>query len=214
MKQKNIFLESEGNAYFERNAEKLRLRRLRLPESDSLLLGILDVLPERAEGTTVLEIGCGDGTRLNWLREHRGCVCSGVEPSAAAVDVARARGIDARQGTAERLPFDDQAFDIVTFGFCLYLCDREDLFRIAAEADRVLRNPGWLMIRDFYSPTPVAREYRHRPGVTSFKMDYRTLFTWNPAYTNTTHTVRHHLNGGQTDDRDEWVATSVLRKRL
>lgn len=212
MKQKEIFLESEGNAFFERNAAAIRA--VRLPDSDPLLLGILDVLPQRAEGMSILEIGCGDGARLEWLRENRGCVCSGVDPSGKAIGIASGRGVDARQGTAERLPFEAQAFDVVTFGFCLYLCDREDLFRIAAEADRVLRNPGWLLILDFYSPTPLAREYHHRPGVSSFKMDYRTLFTWNPAYTTMTHTVRHNSNGGHTDDRSEWVAISALRKQL
>ncbi len=100
------------------------------------------------------------------------------------------------------------------FGFCLYLCDREDLFRIACEADRVLKNPGWLLIQDFYSPAPVKREYHHRSGLFTHKMDYRTLFTWNPSYVNLVHKVRHHSEGSYTDDPKEWVATSVLRKNL
>lgn len=211
MKQKNIFLESEGNAWFERNAKLMASRKL--PESDPLLVEILN-LPTIEKGTKILEIGCGEGGRLNWLRETYGFDCYGVEPSAQAVEVARGRGIAAHQGTAEQMPFDDKAFDIVMFGFCLYLCDREDLFRIAYEADRVLRNPGWLLILDFYSPAPVKREYHHRPGLSSYKMDYRTLFTWNPSYTNVSHKVRHHSESIYTDDTKEWVATSVLRKNF
>ena len=209
MKQRDIFLESEGNAWFKRNASAVDSRKL--PESDSLLMEILN-LPLSAKRTKVLEIGCGDGTRLNWLRENRGCACYGVDPSAQAVKVAKRRGIAARQGTAEQLPFDDKQFDVVMFGFCLYLCDREDLFRIAYEADRVLKNPGWLLILDFYSPTPVKWEYHHRLGLFSYKMDYRTLFTWNPWYTNVSHKVLHHSEDTYTDDPKEWVATSVLRK--
>jgi ubiquinone/menaquinone biosynthesis C-methylase UbiE len=211
VKQKDIFLESEGNIWFQRNASALGSQLI--PESDSLLQEILE-LPSRypSERTKILEIGCGDGARLSWLREKRGFDCYGIEPSAQAVEVAKGRGLAAYEGTADRLPFDEGEFDIVTFGFCLYLCDREDLFRIAYEADRVLKNPGWLLILDFFSPTPLKRDYHHRSGLFSHKMDYRTLFTWNPAYINYSHKIRGHLEHAYTDDPQEWVATSVLRK--
>ena len=117
------------------------------------------------------------------------------------------------QGTADVLPFDNESFDIVIFGFCLYLCDREDLFRIAGEADRVLRKPGWLMIMDFYSPIPHARSYHYYPSMQSYKMDYRSLFTWHPDYECLSHKVRNHGDASYTDNPEEWVAISVLRKR-
>jgi len=129
MKQKDVFLESEGDAWYERNARALQAREL--PGSDPVLAQIIDLTPRPAAGTRILEIGCGDGTRLAWLREKLGFVCAGIDPSAAAVDVARSRGIDARIAIADALPFAERMFEIVVFGFCLYLCDREDLFRIA-----------------------------------------------------------------------------------
>ena len=213
VKQRDAFLESEGDAWFRRNVTPATPHAA--PQTDSLLREILD-LPARhcVPGTKVLEIGCGDGARLSWLKENRGFDCCGIDPSAEAVAAAQARGIAASRGTAERLPFEDQAFEIVIFGFCLYLCDREDLFRIASEADRVLRSPGWLLILDFYSPATLKREYHHRRGLFSYKMDYRTLFTWHPAYTSYSHKLRHHSEHGYTDDSTEWVATSVLRKHL
>ena len=160
----------------------------------------------------VLEIGCGDGTRLAWLKSNVNADCYGIEPSAHAAAAACAKGINVQQGTADLLPFNDQSFDIVIFGFCLYLCDREDLFRIASAADRVLRSPGWLMILDFFSPVPRTKDYRHRPGVLSYKMDYRTLFAWHPDYECMTHKLRHHSEAGYTDEEEEWVAVSILRK--
>ena len=210
--QKKIFLESEGDAWLQRNSETLALRKL--PESDPLLMEFLDLPIPELKPVTVLEIGCGDGTRLSWLRENRGFECHGIEPSPQAVKIANEKGIHARQGTAENLPFPDMSFDIVMFGFCLYLCDREDLFSIASEADRVLKNPGWLLIFDFYSPMPLKREYHHRSGLFSHKMDYRAMFAWNPAYMNYSHKVRHNSNYSYTDVDTEWVATSVLRKNL
>ncbi|MFZ4536856.1 class I SAM-dependent methyltransferase [Propionivibrio sp.] len=160
----------------------------------------------------MLEVGCGDGTRLAWLKTNLNADCYGIEPTAKAVAAACAKGINAQQGTAEVLHFDDQSFDIVIFGFCLYLCDREDLFRIAHEANRVLRTLGWLMILDFFSPVPRAKTYHHRPGVKSFKMDYRTLFNWHPDYECMTHKLRHHSEAGYTDEQDEWIAVLTLRK--
>jgi len=211
MKQKEIFLQSEGNAWFTRNQQGVAGRKL--PDDDALLREVLDFLPVNpGGGLKVLEVGCGDGTRLAWLKNNRNADCYGIEPSAQAVEAACAKGINVQQGTADVLPFDSQSFDIVIFGFCLYLCDREDLFRIANEADRVLRSPGWLMIMDFYSPIPRARTYHHRPGVQSYKMDYRGLFTWHPDYECMTHKVRHHSEASYTDAQDEWVAVSVLRK--
>jgi ubiquinone/menaquinone biosynthesis C-methylase UbiE len=210
MKQKDVFLESEGNAWLERNTGDAATA---IAESDPLLVEILNLRPPPGRASKVLEIGCADGARLQRLAETFGCACYGLEPSAHAVEVARARGIEACQGTAEQLPYADQSFEMVMFGFCLYLCDREDLFRIACEADRVLQSPGWLLIHDFYSPAPSKREYHHRAGLFSHKMDYRTLFTWHPAYVTYSHRVRDHAHGGYTDAAQEWVATSVLRKQ-
>jgi ubiquinone/menaquinone biosynthesis C-methylase UbiE len=211
MKQKEIFLKSEGNAYLKRNEKKMQLDKL--TKSDFLLAEILDLnLP--SEGIKVLEIGCSNGRRLSWLKENCGFECYGLDPSCEAVKVAKSRGIIAHQGTADQLPFDDNSFDMVIFGFCLYLCDREDLFRIACESDRVLKNPGWMLILDFHSPQPYKREYKHHLGLFTHKMDYRKLFMWNPGYTNYTHKVRHLSEGGYTDDLQELISISVLRKNI
>ncbi len=211
MMQKEVFLQAEGDAWFSRNREAVARRRL--PDEDAILRALLAVAPGLPKPARILEIGCGDGTRLAWLKEMRNAQCFGIEPSAQAVAAARTRGVDAQQGTADVLPFEANSFDVVVFGFCLYLCDRDDLFRIASEADRVLRSPGWLLIEDFFSPTPRARPYHHRPGVNTYKMDYRTLFAWHPAYVCVAHEVRNHPCSTYTDDPEAWVAVSVIRKR-
>ena len=209
MKQKDIFLASEGNAWLRRN---FREASTTVKESDPLLAEIMSLRPAPGPDSKILEIGCSDGARLQELAGSFGCVCYGLEPSADAVRLGRARGIEVRQGTADQLPYADQTFEIVIFGFCLYVCDREDLFRIACEADRVLRNPGWLLIHDFYSPTPSKHPYRHYAGLLTHKMDYRGLFAWHPDYTVYSHKIRDHSRLEYTDAEEEWVATSVLRK--
>lgn len=209
MKQKEVFLQSEGDKWFARNQASIAARKL--PDEDALLREFLE-LPAPEGRLRVLEVGCGDGTRLAWLKANRDADCYGIEPSGQAVAAGRAKGVDVTQGLADELPFQGQSFDVVIFGFCLYLCDREDLFRIASEADRVLRKPGWLMIIDFYSPIPRAKNYHHRPSMKSYKMDYRSLFEGHPDYTCMTHKVRHHGAATYTDDSEEWIAISVLRK--
>ena len=182
MKQKDIFLLGEGDAWYSRNAAALSGQRL--PESDPLLvelLGLKEQLAAVQGGAKVLEIGCGAGGRLAWLQQNMGFLCHGVEPSALAVQQARLARVQAVVVTADRLNFADKSFDVLIFRFCLYLCDRDDLFKIAAEADRVLKASGWLLIEDFYSPTPLARALSHKAGVNSYKMDYKTLFTWSPT---------------------------------
>ena len=206
--QKNTFLKSEGDSWFNRNQKALSERSL--PDQDRLLLELLE-LPLQPN-MQVLEIGCGSGERLVWLKENLGLKCSGIDPSAQAVEVARSNGIQSYQGTADSLPFENDCFDILIFGFCLYLCDRNDLCQIVQEADRVLKNPSWLVILDFFTPSHISRPYHHLPDISTYKMDYRTLFDWHPAYVCMTHKVRHHIDNQYTDEVQDWVGLSTFRK--
>lgn len=209
--QKDIFLASEADAWFERNQQALQKRNF---AEDTVVQAVIEIAkPSHDARIGVLEIGCGEGRRLEWLAEQLNVDVYGLEPSTKAVEQACLRGVKTQRGTADDLPFENASFDIVIFGFCLYLCDRQDLFRIAAEADRVLKPDGWIVINDFFAPTPTKREYHHKPGIYSYKMDYRTLFDWHPAYTCYAHKLSQHGINEFTDDPQEWVGTSVLRKK-
>ena len=214
MNQKEIFLTTEGDAYLQRNRSKTEVRTF--PGKDILANALVEILPapfsSEASSLRVLEIGCSNATRLRWLRDQYGARCFGLDPSPQAVSEACGMGLDVRQGTADRLPFPLQAFDMVIFGTCLYLCDKEDLFSIAAEADRVLATPGWLVIADFFSQRSRTVDYRHAPGVLTHKMNYSSMFSWHPHYTLMTQKVRKMYEATYTDDADEWVGLWVLRK--
>jgi len=213
-KQKDIFLQGEADAWFERNHQALERKDFDLHDPVISSIAEIIALPKYAGSSVkVLEVGCGEGKRLNWLAENLGVDVYGIDPSMKAVELAKSRGVTAKLGTADKLPFQAASFDIVIFGFCLYLCDRQDLFRVAQEADRLLKQEAWVIIHDFFSAAPVRREYHHKPGVFTFKMDYRTLFDWHPAYTCYQHRVGHHVQSGYTDEQQEWVAISVLRKK-
>ena len=178
--QRDVFLRSEGDAWYLRNSAAIDGPN----ELRSRVVGIISSHLPISRNSDVLEIGCASGANLTALAELRPIAGFGVEPSDAAVLRASELHpeLDVRSGTTDSLPFPDSSMDVVWFGFCLYLVDRSLLHRSVAEADRVLRNGGILVIHDFDAPRPVAREYHHLPGVVSYKFDVAALFLADPAY--------------------------------
>lgn len=175
MKQADIFVESEGDHWFERNRAKIGVR-----DPVSELIEEAGIKP-----TSVLEIGCANGWRLAYLREKYGCDVHGVEPSyQACVEAARLR-VPVWRITAEALPAGNEAYDLVIYGFCLYATDPADWFKIVAEGDRVLRPDGHIVIHDF-SIRPDgeahARQYEHRDGIWSYHVDFSHFWLANPLY--------------------------------
>lgn len=216
VKQKDVFLDGEADAWFARNSAALAARtdRIRQGGSDMVADALATIcaqvpLPPDA---TILEVGCGDAGRLALMQSLYGVRTIGVEPSARAVAAAVANGVEAVQGTADRLPFESCSVDVLIYGFCLYLCDRDDLFNVIAEGHRVLKPQGWVVIEDFWAERPTSNPYHHRAGVKTHKMDYRRLFDWHPHYTCYRHQVYHHVGQSFTDHPDDWVACSILRR--
>ncbi len=61
----------------------------------------------------ILDVGCGTGANLEMLA-HFG-EAEGVDVSTEALDFCQTRGLrNVRQGEAERLPYEDKSFDLVT----------------------------------------------------------------------------------------------------
>lgn len=61
----------------------------------------------------ILDVGCGTGANLELLGQYG--VAEGVDVSPAALAFCRARGLEnVRQGAAEKLPYEDGSFDLVT----------------------------------------------------------------------------------------------------
>ncbi len=206
--QKDIFLNTEGDQWFLRNQEHYD----RTKNQESLLIKSLKAI--EAAPIKILEIGCSNGTRLNDMQLAFDSQCYGVEPSSAAVEEGKLAfpALTLHVGTADSLPFEDSAFDLIVFGFCLYLCDRKDLFKIAAEADRCLSDNGQLAIVDFHPPFAYKNGYTHREGLSSYKMNYATMFSWNPAYDEIYSIVSSHDGFSKRNLPDERVAVSILSK--
>jgi SAM-dependent methyltransferase len=113
-------------AWFERNAFAYR----------SELDAVRALLPEEGTG---MEIGVGSGR----FAEPLG-IRFGVEPSAGMRKVAGARGIEAVDGVAERLPYPDSSFDFALM--VTTICFLDDVAAALREAHRVIRPGGAILI--------------------------------------------------------------------
>ena len=210
--QRKVFLDGEGDAWFERNFQRTSTQALSWVDQDPLANLINNLPLPLGPEVSVFEVGCGQGLRIAHLHTSKGWTVSGLDPSSQAIDALTTSGYSGFVGTADSLPLSDNSLDLLIYGFCLYLCDRDDLFSIASEAHRVLKSQAWLAILDFWTPYPLVNSYQHSAGVYSYKADLPSMFTWHPSYVITDHQLRHHSTRSHTDEPQEWVAATVLRK--
>lgn len=104
-------------------------------------LAALDV----RQGDTLLDLGCGSGIALR-LAADRGADVTGLDAAPVLVEHARRRVPGARieVGDLQFLPFEDDAFDIVTgFNSFQYAADPHDAL---CEAHRVVKPGGRMLI--------------------------------------------------------------------
>jgi ubiquinone/menaquinone biosynthesis C-methylase UbiE len=207
MKQKDIFINKEGNQWFKRNSNR---------ESKNFK-DINSFIPLIKDNDTILEIGTSDGIKLDYLdRKTSGLNLNlfGIDPSLESINAGskKYQNLNLKQGTSDQLEFDNQYFDIVVLGFCLYLVDRELLFKTVSEVDRTLKQGGYVVIADFETPFPIKRKYEHLEGAFSYKNNYPKFFLGGGHYTLINKIHYSHSTELFESDFNERVSTSVMFK--
>lgn len=91
----------------------------------------------------VLEVGGGQGELAERIQRELGAAVSFVDLSPGMVELARARGLDARVGDVQELPFEDGSFDTVVAAWMLY--HAADVDGALGEIARVLTKGGALV---------------------------------------------------------------------
>lgn len=120
---------------------------------------MLDFLcPE--QGQRILDIGCGTGISLEPLLD-RGLNLTGIDPSPYMLDMASKRlgnRVDLHRGSAEDLPFDDNAFDAAFMFTSLEFTDRPA--KAIEEACRVAKDTVILCVLNRYAPLNMVRRIK------------------------------------------------------
>jgi ubiquinone/menaquinone biosynthesis C-methylase UbiE len=104
----------------------------------------------------VLEVGCGTGTLLIFVKQHPGVEVTGLDPDpkalARAQRKAQAASMSIRldRGFSDALPYADGTFDVVFSSFMFHhLESAQEKLQTLREARRVLRAGGRLHLVDF-----------------------------------------------------------------
>jgi ubiquinone/menaquinone biosynthesis C-methylase UbiE len=117
------------------------------PDNLSFWIRWLVELGDLRRGQRVLDVGCGTGGFTIAIAEATGAQVVGCDRSRSFLEYARTKSaaVEWVQGDAESLPFADSSFERVVMSLLLH--QLSEPARAVAEAFRVLRRPGALVVR-------------------------------------------------------------------
>jgi ubiquinone/menaquinone biosynthesis C-methylase UbiE len=140
----------------------------------SLQQRYLQLMIPDVSGLDVCDAGCGSGRWLSYLAEMKPRNLTGIDTSAAMLQVARQRripGVELLQCPCSETPFPQHSFDLILSSFVLSYVN--DLERMAAELDRIARDGCDLFLSDMHPETQDQldwkRAFTSREGQISFE---------------------------------------------
>jgi ubiquinone/menaquinone biosynthesis C-methylase UbiE len=146
------------------------------------------------KGKTVLDLGCGDGTDSSFYLENGAAYVAGIDASNELLEKAKEKhtGIDFQYGLFEKIPFENEKFDLVFSKYALMTS--AELEPIFIEVTRVLKSGGIFMflvthpIRQFYEKKKEGKDYFKKEIVDSICFDGLITFK-EPS-----HTLKEYLS--------------------
>ena len=211
MPQDNDFLDGEGDNWLRRNKPSIDKKIEKRLDAPTHILDLYGLKPQK-----VLEVGCSNGFRLEYVRLKYGSECVGVEPSEEAITEAKQKypSIRIERGIISELPITD-TYDLVIVNFVLHWVSREELMKGISEIDRCIKKGGYRVLGDFLPAASEAVEYKHKENVKTFKQDYAQLFISSGKYiqiaklTNSSQSLTRFVPVENHSDR---VTTELLLK--
>ena len=79
---------------------------------ESFVRGIVAKVGSQMSSIRILDVGCGTGANLEMLSQFG--EAEGVDVSDDALEFCRGKGLNVQKGLAEKLPYEDGAFDVTT----------------------------------------------------------------------------------------------------
>lgn len=180
--QEQVFINQEADNWFLRNKDVIIKRQSENDYCFNIIKNNLDC----AEITSVLELGCSNGYRLNFLKKlFPNCTkFVGADASKLAVEDGKERyGLELYQNSLYNFSYPEQ-FDLVIVNFVLHWIDRTLLYKSIATIDSLIKENAYLCLGDFFPYFPHKRIYHHytKAPVYTYKSDYQTLFTSSNYY--------------------------------
>jgi SAM-dependent methyltransferase len=148
----------------------------------------------------VLEVGGGQGELAERMQVELGAEVTFIDQSPRMVELARARGIDARVGDVQELPFAEGSFDTVVAAWMLYHVP--DIERALAACARVLTHGGALVA--------VTNSNRHIEELRALLAYERSGFDMTFSSENGDELLRRHFT---TVERFDAVVRATVRDR-
>jgi SAM-dependent methyltransferase len=176
MQQDQIFLEREGNGWFDRNSQAIDQKNVEF----DLPTHIIDLIANKSGLCNIVELGCSNGWRLQRLQEKLPDIqFTGIDASLAAIEDGRTKypQVELHQGILADIPLQQQ-YDVVIVYFVFHWVDRSSLARSIAEVDRLVKDGGMLIIGDFDPDFAQRRPYHHLPddNIFTYKQNYVAIF--------------------------------------
>ena len=178
------------------------------------------LFPFQNEINDILEIGCASGKKISSLVKYFKANGFGLDPSQMAINKAKdihkddITQLNFEVGVATALPYRNDSFDLVFFGFCLYLIPPPETYKAIMEADRVLKHGGFIAILDFDYGSLRVNPYKHLEGVFSYKNNYSQIFLSSGYYSLVNKWSFTHSSEYFTHERDERISIEILYKEL
>lgn len=90
------------------------------------------------QGSSVCDLGCGNGTLMVKLRDELGCKISGMELAESGVEVCRKKGLEVLRGSIDQtLPWGDKEFDYAVCNVTLQMVERPE--KLLEEMERIAK---------------------------------------------------------------------------
>lgn len=162
-----------GNDYCARNAPNLK----NVASRTALWSTILSKINHRHPLNRILEVGCNTGVNIRSLKRLTDAELFAVEPNDIARQSVITEGLlDASHivdGAANKLPFEDNQFDLAFTSGVLIHVPPADLEQSMKEIYRVSKK--YIYCSEYFSDQPTEVSYRGHEGVL-FKRDFGSLY--------------------------------------
>ncbi|MBQ6975314.1 MAG: class I SAM-dependent methyltransferase [Selenomonadaceae bacterium] len=196
MKQDEVFLKSEGNSWYDRNKTVLT------PEREDRVLKMVQECDFKP--STIIEVGCSNGWRLEKLRQMFNAECYGFDASLEAINAGKKQfpNLFLEQGGLAEY-FSDKQFDLVICNFVLHWIDRANIIQAMTNIARLVSPGGMLVLSDFLPDYNQRRRYHHLPNqkIFTYKQDYAKFFVATGLFQEIVRkTSAHAVKGGAQVD--------------